>query len=77
MNIKICEKICFGGRTVSHKIDEVVQIETLEYFDPKVVKDYKYVGFDYPTNKKQGCLIVCLKDGAKEVYPASNWYITF
>lgn len=75
--IKICEHLYFGGRTVEHKIDEVVCITSLEYIEPTANTDYKFIGYDYPTVKKRGSLVVCLKDNTTEIYPASNWQIEF
>lgn len=76
--IKICEYLFFGARTIEHKIEDVVTIKSLEYIEPKAItSDYKFIGYDYPTVKKQGCFIVHLKDGTSEVYPASNWQIVF
>ena len=78
MMIKICEYLYFGARTVEHKIEEVVSIKSADYIEPTTHNNgTKFIGYDYPTTKRRGSLIVCLKDGTHEVYPASNWLIEF
>lgn len=74
--IKVCEYLFHGARTVEHTIDEVVAIRSTCYLEPEE-NNYKFIGYDYPTIKNRGSLVVHLKNGETEVYPASNWQIEF
>lgn len=77
--MKICEYLCFGARTIEHTTEQVASIKSTHYIEPEEVKDPSYIliGYDYPTVKKQGSLVVNLENGYTEVYPASNWQIEF
>ena len=75
--MKICEYLYFGARIIEHKIEDVVSINSLEYIEPTTNTNLKFIGYDYPTVKKQGSIAVCLRNGTTEIYPASNWQIEF
>ena len=78
ITISIVEYLYNGGRTIKHRVEEIVAIKSRQYIEPIDIGDnYKFIGYDRPTVQKQGSLLVCLKDGTVEIYPASNWQVEF
>lgn len=74
--IAIIEYLYNGGRIIKHSIDEIMAIKSRQYIEPvDIGSNYKFIGYDRPTAQKQGSLLVCLKNGTVEIYPASNWQV--
>ena len=77
--MKICEYPYHGARVIEHKLEDVVSIRSTYYTEPKDFGDpsISFIGFEYPATKSMGSLVVHLKNGTTEVFPASNWQIEF
>lgn len=75
--MKIVEYQYHGARIIEHPIEEVMSIRATFFCEPIEDEDMTFIGYDYPVVKNKGSLVVHLKNGKTEIYPASNWQIEF